>query len=93
MGGFPLGRQMTCPIMTIGEAALYLLNAQILLEQLADEEKASASPLRRGFVSCGQMEAVLVALMALAHFAYPELSDADTLDVVLRETRPPNMVN
>lgn len=75
---------MTCPL-TLGESAVCILNAQLLLERLADDEKPASAPLRRGFVTCGQLEEVLVSLMALAHHAYPELSDDEVLDVALRE--------
>ena len=74
-----------CPLDLL-EAAACILNTKILLDRLADEEKPEKSPLRRGFLTCGELEDVLVSLMALAHYTYPELSDPETLDVALRES-------
>jgi hypothetical protein len=74
------------PPITISEAAQCILNASLLLGKLEDEERLPSVPLRRGFVTCGEMEELLVLVMALAHCVYPELSDEDSLDVALRES-------
>jgi len=81
-----------CPI-TLGEAAVCLLNATLLIERLADEEKPSKSPLRRGFLTCGELEEILVSLVALSHYAYPNLSDDEILDAALKEVGVSRQIN
>ena len=74
--------------LTLEDAAGCVLLAQVLLERFADEELDQQIPstaLRRGFLRTGQLEHILVCLMALAHKSYPQLADEEVFASAIRD--------
>ena len=73
--------------VTLEDAAGCMLLAQVLLDRFAEEELDQVIPstaLRRGFLRTGQLEHILVCLMALAHQAYPQLADEEVFASAIR---------
>ena len=82
--------------LTLEEAAACAFLAHFLLERMADEEMDKhipSTPLRRGFLKTGQLEHILVSLMALAHCVYPQLADEEVFEAALRESGVSRSIN
>lgn len=73
--------------LTLEQAAtVYALVAAVLvrMEDHEVEDRKPSSPVPRGVINCGQLNAIVPLTMALLCKHFPQLLDEDTLDAALR---------